>query len=82
MIDLAARREAGDLLGEALREFERSRNALRQGQEADLHDLLADLYDQPRVRRALGGAQPSTTDLRAYLDSAEARVIDQLDEAG
>ena len=81
-IDLAARREAGDLLGEALREFERSRNALRQGQEADLHDLLADLYDQPRVRRALAGAQPSTTDLLAYLDAAEARVIDQLDEAG
>ncbi|HEY7937766.1 MAG TPA: DNA repair exonuclease [Candidatus Limnocylindrales bacterium] len=81
-IDLAARREAGDLLGEALREFERSRNALRQGQEADLHDLLADLYDQPRVRRALAGAQPSTTDLLADLDAAEARVIDLLDEAG
>jgi exonuclease SbcD len=81
-IDLVARREAGDLLGEALREFDRSRNALRQGQEADLHDLLADLYDQPRVRRALAGAQPSTSDLLAYLDAADARVIDQLDEAG
>ncbi len=81
-IDLAARRETGDLLGEALREFDRSRAALRQGQEADLHDLLAELYDQPRVRRALAGAQPSTSDLLAYLDAAEARVIDQLDEAG
>ncbi len=81
-IDLAARREAGDLLGETLREFERSRGALREGQEADLHDLLADLFDQPRVRRALGGAQPGTAELLAYLDAAEAQVIDQLDEAG
>lgn len=81
-IDLAERRTAGDLLGETLREFERSRQALRQGQEADLHDLLAELYDQPRVRRALAGAQPSTADLLAFLDSAEAQVVDQLDEAG
>lgn len=81
-IDLGARREAGDLLGEALREFGRSRAALRDGQEADLHDLLADLYEQPRVRRVLAGARPATTDLLALLDSAEARVIDQLDDAG
>jgi exonuclease SbcD len=81
-IDLAARRDAGDLLGEALREFERSRVALRQGQQADMHDLLLDLYDHPRVRRALGGAQPGTAELLALLDSAEAQVIDQLDEAG
>jgi DNA repair protein SbcD/Mre11 len=81
-IDLAARRAAGDLLGETLREFERSRLALRQGQEADLHDLLAELYDQPRVRRALAGAQPSTADLLAFLDAAEAQLVDQLDEAG
>lgn len=81
-IDLGARREAGDLLGEALREFGRSRAAVRDGQEADLHDLLADLYEQPRVRRVLAGARPATTDLLALLDSAEARVIDQLDDAG
>jgi DNA repair protein SbcD/Mre11 len=81
-IDLAARRQAGDLLGEALREFERSRAALRDGQEADLHDLLVDLYDHPRVRRALSGAQPGTAELLALLDSAEAQVIDQLDDAG
>jgi DNA repair protein SbcD/Mre11 len=81
-IDLAARRAAGDLLGETLREFERSRLALRQGQEADLHDLLAELYDQPRVRRALAGAQPSTADLLAFLGAAEAQLVDQLDEAG
>jgi exonuclease SbcD len=81
-IDLAARRAAGDLLGETLREFERSRLALRQGQQADLHDLLLDLYDHPRVRRALGGAQPGTAELLALLESAEAQVIDQLDEAG
>jgi DNA repair exonuclease SbcCD nuclease subunit len=81
-IDLAVRRAAGDLLGETLREFERSRQALRQGQQADLHDLLLDLYDHPRVRRALGGAQPGTAELLALLESAEAQVIDQLDEAG
>ena len=81
-IDLAARRESGDLLGETLREFERSRIALREGQQADLHDLLLDLYDHPRVRRALGGAQPGTAELLALLDSAEAQVIDQLDETG
>ena len=81
-IDLGARREAGDLLGEALREFGRSRAAVRDGQEADLHELLADLYEQPRVRRVLAGARPATTDLLALLDSAEARVIDQLDDAG
>ena len=81
-IDLAARRASGDLLGETLREFERSRLALRQGQEADLHDLLAELYDQPRVRRALAGAQPTTADLLAFLDAAESQVVDQLDEAG
>jgi exonuclease SbcD len=81
-IDLAVRRAAGDLLGETLREFERSRLALRQGQQADLHDLLLDLYDHPRVRRALGGAQPGTAELLALLESAEAQVIDQLDEAG
>jgi len=81
-IDLVARREAGDLLGEALREFDRSRAALREGQEADLHNLLADLYDQPRVRRALVGARPGTADLLALVDSAETQVIDQFDEAG
>ena len=81
-IDIVARREAGDLLGEALREFGRSRAALRDGQEADLHDLLSDLYEQPRVRRVLAGARPATTDLLALLDAAEARVIDQLDDAG
>lgn len=81
-IDLAARRDAGDLLGEALREFERSRVALRGGQQADLHDLLLDLYDHPRVRRALGGAQPGSAELLALLDSAEGQVIDQLDDAG
>jgi len=81
-IDLAERRTAGDLLGDTLREFERSRQALHQGQEADLHDLLAELYDQPRIRRALAGAQPSTADLLAFLDAAEAQVVDQLDEAG
>ena len=81
-IDLAARRRAGDLLGEALREFDRSRAALRDGQAADLHTLLEDLYEQPRVRRILAGAKPGTADLLALLDSAEAQVIDQLDEAG
>ncbi len=81
-IDLAERREAGDLLGETLREFERSRSALREGQQADLHDLLVDLYDHPRVRRVLAGSQPGTSDLLALLDSAEAQVVDQLDEAG
>ena len=81
-IDLAARRRAGDLLGEALREFDRSRAALRDGQAADLHALLEDLYEQPRVRRILAGAKPGTADLLALLDSAEAQVIDQLDEAG
>ena len=81
-IDLAARRDAGDLLGETLREFERSRLALREGQQADLHDLLVDLYDHPRVRRALGGSQPGTAELLALLDSAEVQVVDQLDEAG
>ncbi|MGH2465208.1 MAG: metallophosphoesterase family protein [Candidatus Limnocylindrales bacterium] len=81
-IDLAVRREAGDLLGEALREFDRSRMALREGQEADLHDLLADLYDHPRVRRALAGSQPGTAELLGLLDAAEAQVVDQLDESG
>jgi hypothetical protein len=81
-IDLGERREAGDLLGETLREFERSRSALREGQQADLHDLLVDLYDHPRVRRVLAGSQPGTADLLALLDSAEAQVVDQLDEAG
>jgi hypothetical protein len=81
-LDLIARREAGDLLGEALREFDRSRAALRDGQEADLHNLLAELYEQPRVRRALVGARPATLDLLALLESAEAQVIDQFDEAG
>lgn len=81
-IDLAERREAGDLLGETLREFERSRSALREGQQADLHDLLVDLYDHPRVRRVLAGSQPGTAELQALLDSAEAQVVDQLDEAG
>ncbi len=81
-IDLASRRQAGDLLGEALREFDRSRAALRQGQAGDLHDFLADLSEQPRIRRALGGTQPGTPELLALLDAAEAQVIDQFDEAG
>ncbi len=78
-IDLVARREAGDLLGEALREFGRSRAALADGQEADLHALLAELYDHPRARRALSGTRLDTGRLLSLLDSAEALVVDQLD---
>ena len=78
-IDIAARREAGDLLGEALREFGRSRAALREGQEADLHALLAELYDHPRARRALAGARLDNARLLGLLESAESLVIDQLD---
>ena len=78
-IDTTARREAGDLLGEALREFNRSRAALREGQEADLHDLLAELYNHPRARRALTGARLDSARLLALLDAAESLVIDQLD---
>jgi len=81
-IDLVARRQAGDLLGEALREFDRSRAALRDGQAGDLHDFLLDLSEHPRIRRALGGAKPGTAELLALLDAAEAQVIDQFDEAG
>lgn len=80
-IDLAARRQAGDLLGEALREFDRSRAALRDGQEADLHAMLAELFDHPRARRALTGARLDTARLMALLESAESLVIDQLDGA-
>ena len=80
-IDLAARREAGDLLGETLREFARSRAALAGGQEADFDDMLEDLYNHVRVRRVLP-ARPATAELLELLDSAEAMVIDQLDEAG
>ncbi len=81
-IDLDVRREAGDLLGESLREFNRSRTALREGQGADLDSLLADLYDHARARRVLRGARPDTSRLLAMLESAEALVIDQLDDAG
>ena len=80
-IDIVARREAGDLLGEALREFGRSRAALREGQEADLHGMLAELFDHPRARRALTGARLDTARLLALLESAESLVIDQLDSA-
>jgi predicted phosphodiesterase len=81
-LDLAARREAGDLLGETLREFGRSRVALGDGQQADLDDMLVDLYDHARARRLLRGAQPDAAGFRALLDSAEALLIDQLDDAG
>ena len=81
-IDLAVRREAGDLLGESLREFGRSRAALAEGQQADLDDMLADLYDHARARRVLRGVRPGAAELLAMLKSAEAMVIDQLDDAG
>ena len=81
-IDLAVRREAGDLLGELLREFGRSRAALAEGQQADLDDMLADLYDHARARRVLRGVRPGAAELLAMLESAEAMVIDQLDDAG
>jgi DNA repair protein SbcD/Mre11 len=81
-IDVTARRDAGDLLGESLREFGRSRAALGEGQQADLDDMLADLYDHARARRVLRGARPDAAGLLAILDSAEAMVIDQLDDAG
>jgi len=78
-VDVAARREAGDLLGEALREFGRSRAALREGQEADLHAMLDELFNHPRARRALTGARLDSARLLTLLDSAESLVIDQLD---
>ena len=81
-LDLAARREAGDLLGESLREFNRSRAALAEGQQADLDDMLSDLYDHARARRLLRGGRPDAAGFRAMLDSAEALLIDQLDDAG
>jgi DNA repair protein SbcD/Mre11 len=80
-IDLVARREAGDLLGETLREFARSRAALGDGQEADFDRMLGDLYDHVRARRALP-ERPTRADLLNLLDAAEAMVVDQLDEAG
>ena len=80
-IDIAARRESGDLLGEALREFSRSRAALRDGQEADLHELLAELFNHPRARRALTGARLDGARLLTLLDAAESLVIDQLDSS-
>lgn len=80
-IDLDARRAAGDLLGESLREFGRSRTALREGQQADLDDLLGDLYDHARARRVLRGARPDAGGLLAMLDAAESLLVDQLDDA-
>ncbi|MGH2511255.1 MAG: metallophosphoesterase family protein [Candidatus Limnocylindrales bacterium] len=80
-IDLDARRAAGDLLGESLREFGRSRMALREGQQADLDDLLGDLYDHARARRVLRGARPDAGGLLAMLDAAESLLVDQLDDA-
>jgi DNA repair exonuclease SbcCD nuclease subunit len=89
-IDIEARRQADDFVGDLLRRLEATRRIL-EGEEpaatdtpegvptaTDIDAVVDDLYANQRARRPLQGARPDAARLAELLDEAEAILVDRL----
>ena len=88
-IDLAARREADDFLGDLLRRLGDTREQLTSASaavgaappgsaRAELEDVFDELYANGRARKYLRDARPAGAELVRALDEAEPTLVDRL----
>ena len=96
-VDVEARRQAEDFVGDLLRRLDAARRQLRQtaeGTEApaatvegvpalsDLEKAIDDLFGNQRARRVLAATRPDAARIAALLDEAEAILVDRLGDEG
>jgi DNA repair exonuclease SbcCD nuclease subunit len=94
-LDIEARRQAEDFVGDLLRRLAAARLELRgeapadvapevQGvpTHADLEKAIDDLFANQRARRALAETRPDAARIAALLDEAEAILVDRLGDEG
>jgi DNA repair protein SbcD/Mre11 len=89
-VDLDARRQADDFVGDLLRRLDATRRVLAGDEPPengtvdgvplanDIERVVDDLYANQRARRALQGVRPNAARLAGILDEVEAILVDRL----